>query len=354
MNIAKSIAGVTDDKFGSLLSSVPVEMIFGDLRDSCKRHAKQEVTAGCNIHSVVARSCSIRNENAATITPSGCDWSKPLAGKTLKQQVFDSSRCTDKSLGVSTLGLTKKRSVTEFTKPHIFTQRLSLMDSLLKIWRNAADEESFSIDSAFRSLWISSLVERGLLIQMRGVEKTMIAVKGGPYSVRCMPLVHVLRDDDQFYTFETPSDVMLIDIPMQDLCTYQVCCSTPTIQGGQLSWQHCGDWMFLPAYVAKHSIVRLAAKTLTALCSMLKLKGFSKMDHKGKVRLYMEHFEQDETRILEVLEQIPDPKPRGKRKKEENGEAETNDNDEEQEQDKTTEKTEPLVFIVGVKIILYI
>ncbi len=78
------------------------------------------------------------------------------------------------------------------------------------------------------------------------------------------------------------------------------------------------------------------------------------MDHKGKVRLYMEHFEQDETRILEVLEQIPDPKPRGKRKKEENGEAETNDNDEEQEQDKTTEKTEPLVFIVGVKIILYI
>ena len=84
---------------------------------------------------------------------------------------------------------------------------------------------------------------------------------------------------------------------------------------------------------------------------MLKLKGFSKLDHKGKVRLYMEHFEQDEARIQEVLEQIPDPKPRGKRKKEENGEE--NDNGEEQEQDKITGKTRVTVVLV-VQIIFMI
>ena len=244
MNIAKSVAGITDDNFGSLLSSVPVEMIFGDLRDACKRHAKQEITTGCNIQSVVARSCNVRNTSADAITPSGCDWSRPLGGKTLKQQVFDSSRCTDKSLGVCTSGLTKRKTVTEFTKPHIFTQRLCLMDSLLKLWRNASEEDNFSLEASFRLLWIASLAERGLLIQMRGVDKTMVVLKGGPYSVRCMPLVHVLRDDDQFYTCESPNDVLLMDIPLQDLSTYEVCCSTPAIESGQLSWKVSGEWMF--------------------------------------------------------------------------------------------------------------
>lgn len=331
MNIAKSVAGITDDNFGSLLSSVPVEMIFGDLRDACKRHAKQEITTGCNIQSVVARSCNVRNTSADTITPSGCDWSRPLGGKTLKQQVFDSSRCTDKSLGVCTSGLTKRKTVTEFTKPHIFTQRLCLMDSLLKLWRNASEEDNFSLEASFRLLWIASLAERGLLIQMRGVDKTMVVLKGGPYSVRCMPLVHVLRDDDQFYTCESPNDVLLMDIPLQDLSTYEVCCSTPAIESGQLSWKVSGEWMFLPAYVAKHSIVRVTAKVLTALCSMLKLKGFSKMDHKGKVRLYMEHFEQDEARIKEVLEQIPDPKPRRTKKEAENEEEVDQEEDDEED-----------------------
>lgn len=326
MNLAKSVAGISDDHFGSLLSSVPVEMVFGDLRDACRRHAKQEVTTGCNIHSVVSRSCSHRIPSVETISPQGCDWSKPLAGKTLKRSVFDSSRCTDVSVGVTTSGLTRRKSITEFTKPHIFTQRLSLTQSLLKLWQMSDD---FDVERTFKSLWISTLPERGLLLQKTGVDKMLLVVKGGPFSVRCIPLDTVMFGGQEIYMIEDPTHLVLAEIVVKDLDSFTFCASKPIISGEvpQICWVQSGEWMSIAKYVAVESILRVPAKSLAGLCSLLKLKGFTKLDYKGKVRLYLEHFDQPEERILSVLSQIPDKKPRARKSQEGEGEGENSEED---------------------------
>ena len=311
MGVAKSICGITHDSFGSLLSSVPVEQVFGDLRDAAKRHSKQELTTGSNIHSVVARSCAHRNAAVQTITPQNCDWSRPLAGKAVKKNVFDAGRATDISLGVCTTGLTKKKSVTEFTKPHVFAQRLELISLLQKLWRNG--DEQFSVESAFRKLWISSLAERGLLLQIHDLRQIQIVLKGGPYGIRCMPLVECPGQPNH-YTLESTSAIVIMDLPVVDIEKYSVCCSIPVVSDalGKLCWTPSSDWMRLPVYVAKHSIVRSNHKVLTALCSLLKIKGHSKLSFRMKVQLYMRHFGESEARIEEILQQIPDKKPRAK------------------------------------------
>ena len=110
MSVVKAIGGITNEMYGSLLSSVPVELTFNDLRDAAKRFSKPEVTTPVNIHSVIARTCQSRISGVETLIPQNSDWSKPLAGKTVKRQMFDSSRQSDVSIGLSTSGLTKKKS----------------------------------------------------------------------------------------------------------------------------------------------------------------------------------------------------------------------------------------------------
>eukprot|EP00438_Fugacium_kawagutii_P010553 Skav214550 [mRNA] locus=scaffold410:796296:799952:+ [translate_table: standard] len=324
MGVAKAVCGISHDLHGSLLTSVPVELVFNDIRDAAKRHTKAQVTSGCNIHSIVARSCEHRSPAVKSLNPSASDWSLQLAGKNVKQNVFDPSRCTDKMLGVSMVGLTKRKSEYEMTKPHIFSQRLELLGILKGLWRNKQD--NFDIETEFRKLWLAGLAERGLLLQLASCgDNVLIVLKGGPYSMRCMWLRETKDECDQtVFTFpEKLDEISICQLPILKVETYKVCLSKPSVdlKSGRLAWRRDSDWMLLTEYVAHHSIARLSASTVTSLCSLLKLKGFSKMNHHKKVELYLRHFEIPDARIKEILESIP-VRPTRKKKEAETAEEE--------------------------------
>ena len=238
--------------------------------------------------------------------------------------MFDPSRCTDLSLGISTTGLTRKKSITDFTKPHVFGERLLLKDVLFKLWKN--NPEEFDMEATTRKLWISSLAERGVLLKIEDVGSLLMVVKSGPYSARCLSLFEMMEEDESVYCVsDQAADLFVCDVPIQDINTYKVCCSSVSIghKCGKLVWKPMGDWMLLTEYVARHSILRVSASTLTALCSLLKLKGYSKMNHRKKAELYLKHFGVDDELIQALVQQIPEKASRASKKQgDEDGEDE--------------------------------
>lgn len=110
-----------------ILSSIACELVFNDLRDSERRHAKQMETKAAHIQCGVLKSVAKRFPvpPESKIELSAADWAVKLQGKTLKQNVFESGRITDGQMGLDTTGLTKQKKAL-YTKPHILQQRLGL------------------------------------------------------------------------------------------------------------------------------------------------------------------------------------------------------------------------------------
>eukprot|EP00435_Cladocopium_sp_Y103_P040475 s494_g11.t1 len=306
MAVVKSVAGITHEMFGSLLTSVPVEMTFNDLRDACKRFSKQEVTTPVNIHSVIARTCQKRIGGVETLIPENSDWATPLPGKTMKKLVFDSTRCTDVSIGVNTSGLTRKKSEGDLTKPHIFSYRLQLLRVLHGIWLETPDHDNFNAEKAFRKLWKSSLVSTGMVFRFKDGADVFLVLTAGPYCVSCLK-VDVHEAEDVMTIFDT-SRVNVLELPILDIQKIEVGTTKPVPLEGprRLGWTLDGVWMNVPSYVAQHGIWSISASLLYALCSDLGLKGHSKLDHKRRAEFFMKHQGCSEEHIADVLASLPE------------------------------------------------
>lgn len=313
-SIVKATCGITCEFSGSLLSSVPVEMVFNDMRDAARRFSKCEVTTPSNMHSIVARSCKQRVSGMETVLPQAHDWSFSLNGKTLKRSVFDSGRLTDCQLGVSTSGLTRKKADVNLTKPHVFAYRLHLLEILHELWRHCDEPGNFSAEVMYRKLWMSCLFETGLLMMIdlpRFANKTFLVLVPGPFSVACVEVDAILEVENGCTLLDDPT---FIRIPITDLQRVKVGKCTPIVLKDvkRMGWKLFGEWMSIQSYVAFESILRISAKILSSLCSELKIRGHSKLDHKRKVELYLKHMECDQEYIDAIMAQIPEKevKPR--------------------------------------------
>jgi len=308
------------------------------MRDCSKRFTKQEITTPSNVHSIVARSCAKRIPSVDTIIPTGSDWSMSLGAKTLKRSVFDSTRATDLGLGVNTTGLTRKKAESNLTKPHIFQHRLSLLHTLHGLWKTCPNRDEFVPDAEFRKLWLSCLMETGVLIDVdlpTYVGRTFIVLTGGPYFVSCMEL-DAVPEPQGCCTVIGSFEKRYVTITVTDITKVKVATTSPCVLQSQkqLGWKMVGDWMTLPQYVAFVSIGRIAAKLLYSLCSLCKIKGHSKLDHKRRVELYLRHHECDEEYINQVLSALPEKAPRKKGSGEKNHEnADDDDEGENEEED---------------------
>ena len=302
--------------YGSLLTSVPVEMTFNDLRDACKRFSKQEVTTPVNLHSIVARSCGTRIGGVETIVPQASDWSQPLSGKSVKKQVFDSSRCTDHSLGLNTSGLTRKKADGDLTKPHVFSYRLQLIRVLHGIWEQEPDHDNFNLHAVFRNLWKASLLTTGVLFRENGNDDIFMVLTCSPYCVSCAELEHV--EDEDAVTIRNLGSMKVMEKPVLDIMKVQVAVAKPVplASCARLGWNKQGDWMDVPTYIAQHRMLAISKSLLYALCADMKLKGHTKLDHKRRAELFMRHMKCEEEHISNILESLPEKVPRKRRKKE--------------------------------------
>jgi len=123
----KCVCGLTSGEVSGLHSSLPCELCFNDLRDAGKRHSKAERISPQSIHSVAFKSSEKRAMGCKTVSLTSQDWSEPCDKKNIKTNVYNATRATDVSLGVDSTGLTRNPNNIWFTKPHVLTQRLELM-----------------------------------------------------------------------------------------------------------------------------------------------------------------------------------------------------------------------------------
>ena len=127
---------MTSNEINSLLSSLPSELCFNDLRDAGRRHKRAEKTDPKNLHCVASKSAEKRPMGCKTLALSAEDWTEPLDKKALKTNIYNALRATDVSLGVDSTGLTRNPSNMWLTKPHILCQRMELL--LLAFWSSCA------------------------------------------------------------------------------------------------------------------------------------------------------------------------------------------------------------------------
>ena len=317
--ICRIVGGLTGKQLDSMLSTLPSELCFNDLRDAGRRHSKSERTVPHNLHAVAHRSSTTRPAGGTPLQLEASDWQQVLTHKFVKARVHRALKATDAELGFSAEGLTKHRSSKVFTKPHILAQRLELLRVLSHVYNEQIRPEVESQEDRMdlfrcvcRGLWLSKLVPAHWFISWSsGAEKgsRLLVLSSGPHFVRVLPLIHDDQDVYTFKDFNVPRDERLVG----ELGDVVVSACRPHVVLGRLGWQQCSDWLTLPQYIADHAVLLTPRSLLASVCSALGLK-HGKLDYKARVRLFLEHMKKDASFISSIIDEIPEAPPRTKKK----------------------------------------
>ena len=316
-----SFAGLTSDSgFTPLLTSLPNELAFNDLRDSGRRHSKQEKADPCNMHAVCLKSCLRRPAGCETLDLADSDWTEPVRGRTVKARVHQALRPRDIELGIDCEGLTRHRVNTAYTKPHVFCQRLRLLQLLQAKWESTAgdlQDRRDAVLAAYKDMWISKLIPSQAFIHWKNMPQDntrQLILSSGPHAVHLLPLRAVDNSEPVSYTISDqvlPRDQVLVG----DFDSFEVCLTSPVMAGNKtLAWAQKTSFMSIQQYVADYMIPGVAADALSKLCTALKLKGHTKLNYKKRLQAFLEHMGKDPAVIQELLDEIPDQAPRQRKK----------------------------------------
>ena len=312
----------------SLLSSLPCELAFNQLRDACRRHSKMEKANGAALFSVCSKASMKHCFGAETLELSADDWAQSLQGrKEVKTQVHSAMRCTDVSLGISAEGLTRNRSSKQFTKPHIFAYRLQLLQALSKAFHDFEgadpDERRDHINALYSKMWVSKVVPELWFLRNKGDpddgDNSLVVVRSGPFTLGCVLMV---KCQDGNYKFQ--DDPYVLALP-GDFDEREVAHMAPIVStDGFLRWHRDGDWMGLADYIADVGIITMPASLFGLVCREMKLKT-GKLDHINRCEFFLKHMGRSPDMIEKILEQVranQKQRKQTKKKKAEDGEDE--------------------------------
>ena len=308
--IVCAVAGMSDQSTSSLLSSLPNELCFNDLRDAVKRSKKQEKTHMAGLHCVSVKSALQRNAGCKGVALDDSDWSDGVHDKQVRATIFSSLRASDRDLGISCSGLTRHRNNSAYTKPHIFAERLRLFDLLECEFHQAEGDVEKKTDHVLelsRHLWLSQLVPGECFLKVEG-QYPALTLRSGPHSVLVLQLRKCGSTND-VYTMSS-WDAPRTEVIVKDHASVEIAFTKPVVVGTglalapTLAWQQEGDYITVLDYVADHAIKEISASKLSSLCARIKLQGHGKLDHRHRVELFLKHMKRSESWISEVLEEI--------------------------------------------------
>ena len=311
----RAFSGLTCGEFTSLLTSLPSELGFNDLRDASRRHQKSEKVNPNNVHSVLLKSCSKRLSGCMSLDLTDSDWMEPLKGKAIKTRVHAALKPRDVELGIDCTGLTRQRQNCAYTKPHVWCQRLRLLKLLQGVWesfRGSDEDRADHVVNAFKGLWTSKLVPRHCFIQWKSSpseDVRYLVLASGPHALFSLLLRKIPGSNPVCYsTLAGPCrDPRLVG----DISSFEVAQAAPILSNtGGMAWCHKSPFMAIQDYIADYNMENLTAELLNKLCSSLKVRGVSKFGYKRKVQAFLEHLGKDQDSINAILEEIPDDAPR--------------------------------------------
>ena len=219
-------------------------------------------------------------------------------------------------LGVCSEGLTKHRTNKNYTKPHVFAQRLDLLRLLSNLYNKeirpelASQEDRMSVFlDTYKGLWVSKIVPEHYFVSWTGgseEHERLLVLGSGPDALRVLPLV--IRHEDSVFSFKdmrVPREERIVS-QLMDIVISE---TQPCLATDQLAWRQTSAWMSLPEYIAQDSILWLPRGLLSSVCSAMGMK-HSNMNYKARVRAFLEHMKKDEQYINRILEDIPDVQPK--------------------------------------------
>ena len=319
----RAFCGQTSSDFSSLLSSLPSELAFNDVRDASKRHSKQEKTNPCNLHAACLKSALKRPSGCSTLDLSDADWQTNLKGKTIKGKVHHALRPSDVELGVDVDGLTRHKQNSAYTKPHVWCQRLRLLRVLQISFDNCRgdmDAKRNRVHKVFDGMWTAKLVPAQCFIRWTNRPNDdiwrNIVLASGPHTIQILPLKLIPGSEPKSYTFNCSDGAAASRDPVVvgELDEVEISLTGPTLTCDSiLGWSHASAWMSLTQYVSDYSVAEITADTLSKICSYLKIRGHSKLAYKGKVEAFLQHMGKDPETIQHVLDEIPEAAPRPRR-----------------------------------------
>ena len=122
-----------------------------------------------------------------------------ICQENLKASVFSPGRIPDKTMGIDTQQLTWSKTVPTLTKPHVFMQRLNLMQYLVPKFHAAkAAHLDFDVISEINKMWINQLMMPDFFITWTGrtdQHLQLLVLGSGPYSTLC----YKLHSRDEFW-----------------------------------------------------------------------------------------------------------------------------------------------------------
>lgn len=306
--VVLAVAGLQKaSDLNSLLSSLPSELCFNDLRDACRRHAKQERASPSSLHSVASKSCHKHSCGCRPLELSDTDWATPMQRNQVKVAVHDALRTTDKELGISAEGLTKHKTNRNYTKPHIFTDRLELLNVMSRLWSDFTgnmETKTDKIHQLHSKLWVSKLLPELWMIHKKNddadlPQKSFICTRAGPFLVGCLRI----RKADQGDHYKLADDPYLRFVA-HDLGDWKVArCQPVIVDDGTLAWRKHEDWMTVLDYIADEGILKIPAALLGKVVAFLKLKG-GRLDHVHLAELFLRHMGRSEEWIQTVVEHL--------------------------------------------------
>ena len=309
--------GANTSNCAPVLSSLWCELVFNDARDAERRGNKKEEVSHLQCHAVAAKSVCQRAGKIPHQRPlelTDADWAMELPGKTLKTNVFLSGRMTDKTLGIETGGLTRSRNNSTLTKPHIFMQRLCLMKHLVeKFHASKAAGAEFDVSAEVQKMWVNQLFLTDFFVTWEGRDQTeqLLVIGKCPYAVWCYKLEQVGDLDVWAPSRQSLGASKIQEISFEDFDSIQVAPAHTCFYEGDapsLAWKQDSGWMSMKVFVCEHLILTIPAALLSSVCRHLKLRGYSRVCHKDRCRMIMEHCGYDAAHIEEIMFLLPEPK----------------------------------------------
>ncbi|CAE7945793.1 unnamed protein product [Symbiodinium sp. KB8] len=318
--LACSLAGWTKANEAPVLQSLQCELMFNDMRDAERRHKKADFTKASNVCCAGIRS-SWNRSPAESVHLNNLDWVEDEGFKALRAQVLNASRQNDKQLGISLQSLISDRNCSHLTKPHVFCERLRLYRSLLAFFAKKTCNQQ-EVQRRVDDAWPSALLGPGCVWLFDN--KWFLILKTSQYFVRCLELkMKEASPEAKLFVFESCNVWDSMDVRLEGQ-SFGLACPC-VLEDCGLALQ-VNNFLTLPEYFCRHTILTVAAGTALQYCKWKGIKAAAKANHRERVRMILTDARMDGDYIRECCESVP-----VKEKKKKEGLNESDGDDEEED-----------------------
>ncbi|CAE7564402.1 unnamed protein product [Symbiodinium sp. CCMP2592] len=295
------------DAEASLLTSLPCELIFNDLRDGERRGQKQDYRSPPAICCAAVKSGWSRSP-LAHIQLEGKDWSDRSSARHLKANILQgAARATDKELGIPMQQLTNARVCEHITKPHVLTQRLQLYCCLSDEFSRS---RAVNLELLLANSWPCKMLCAMCLWKVTADDESEVrlVLQAGPWLTRYVTVEATTVDND-VELYKIPTTAAVEDTLRFDGKSGLLSMATGVahVEHGLLFRPQC--FLHPTRFLLTHRIYNVTSTFVQSYCKLLGLQ-LGKSTHQDRVRALLQKEGYEQEYITEVLDSLPLPKTR--------------------------------------------